>query len=99
VGHLELLVGEQLRPFRGGTLNPEHVKQAIETGIVPIPVLPEPAERKAIRRAAGISCRGLARIIGCDHQSLSNWESGAFAPRQRHDVIYRRALAAMQAAR
>jgi DNA-binding XRE family transcriptional regulator len=83
---------------KGGHVKESYIAAAITNGIVPVAVLPAPEQRRQIREAAGISRRALARVLGVHHHSLMAWESSAWEPRQKHDVPYRRALAAMQAA-
>ncbi|WP_106253295.1 helix-turn-helix domain-containing protein [Allonocardiopsis opalescens] len=43
--------------------------------------LPDPAQRRAIRQAAGLSQQELADAIGVTRQAVSNWESGIRTPR------------------
>jgi DNA-binding transcriptional regulator YiaG len=43
--------------------------------------LPAPAERRAIREAAGLSQQDLADAIGTTRQAVSHWELGARTPR------------------
>jgi len=43
--------------------------------------LPTPEERRAIRRAAGLSQGELAQAIGVTRQAVSNWESGIRTPK------------------
>ncbi|MEU8752018.1 helix-turn-helix transcriptional regulator [Streptomyces chartreusis] len=42
--------------------------------------LPAPAERRAIRKAAGLSQGELAEAIGVTRQAVSNWEAGIRTP-------------------
>lgn len=50
--------------------------------------LPAPAERRAIRRAAGLSQGELAQAIGVTRQAISNWESGIRTPKGEFLVRY-----------
>jgi DNA-binding transcriptional regulator YiaG len=43
--------------------------------------LPEPAVRRELREAAGLTQREVGRVIGVDEATVSRWESGARAPR------------------
>jgi DNA-binding XRE family transcriptional regulator len=59
--------------------------------------LPPPAERRAIRVAAGISQRRLARALGVCQRNVSNWESPTGPePRPEHALAYRVALDALR---
>jgi DNA-binding transcriptional regulator YiaG len=42
--------------------------------------LPAPEVRAAIRRASGISALVVAQTVGCDRQSIRNWELGRCDP-------------------
>ncbi|WP_435601262.1 helix-turn-helix transcriptional regulator [Streptomyces sp. C10-9-1] len=42
--------------------------------------LPSPAERRAIRQAAGLSQGELAEAIGVTRQAVSHWEAGTRTP-------------------
>lgn len=42
--------------------------------------LPSPAERRAIRKAAGLSQGELAEAIGVTRQAVSHWEAGTRTP-------------------
>ncbi|QIY95871.1 helix-turn-helix transcriptional regulator [Streptomyces sp. S1D4-11] len=43
--------------------------------------LPAPAERRAIRQAAGLSQGELAEAIGVTRQAVSHWEAGTRTPK------------------
>ena len=43
--------------------------------------LPVPAERRAIRKAAGLSQGELAEAIGVTRQAVSHWEAGTRTPK------------------
>jgi transcriptional regulator with XRE-family HTH domain len=43
--------------------------------------LPPPAERRALREAAGISLETVAREIGVTRQAVGHWEAGDRRPR------------------
>jgi DNA-binding transcriptional regulator YiaG len=74
-----------------------HVTEAIAAGVYPLAVLPRPETRRQIRHAAGVSMNGLARALGTNRWSIRQWETGEREPSARFDLVYRRALAVMQA--
>lgn len=43
--------------------------------------LPDPAQRRAIREAVGISQHELAEAIGVTRQAISHWENGTRTPK------------------
>lgn len=55
-------------------------------------MLPAPSERRAIREAAGVSQRRLARDVGVTATAVATWESGRSEPRGDHLVQYARVL-------
>lgn len=58
--------------------------------------LPPPAERRAIREAAGVSISAIARELGVSPSAVSVWEKGTFTPRPRHAAAYSDLLRALQ---
>lgn len=60
--------------------------------------LPEPAERRAIREAVGLSQGELAEAVGVTRQAISHWESGLRTPQGRMLDRYIEAIRAMRAA-
>lgn len=59
--------------------------------------LPSPAVARALREAAGISLRELARELGVDPTTLSRWERGLARPgrRDRARALLERYVAAL----
>lgn len=60
--------------------------------------LPEPAVRRAIRRAAGVSLADVADVLGVTRQAVSMWELGERTPRGPLLHAYLDALRALQRA-
>lgn len=59
--------------------------------------LPSPDEARAIREAAGVSKRRLARELGVHEYTLARWERGDFHPASRSLRRYVELLAALKA--
>ena len=60
--------------------------------------LPEPAERRALREAAGLTQRELADTIGVDRTAITHWESGRRNPDGKRLDAYLEALGALREA-
>lgn len=60
--------------------------------------LPPPAERRAIRIAAGVSQLKIAREIGASAPAVGVWERGPYDPSDRFRVPYAKLLAALKKA-
>lgn len=56
--------------------------------------LPRPAERKRIRKRAGVSLREVAEEIGVTQTTVWHWEEGR-GPSPKHAVRYREVLDAL----
>lgn len=54
--------------------------------------LPPPAERRRIRRRAGVSLRSAAEVVGVSRQSILDWERGEVKPLLEHAIAYRELL-------
>lgn len=54
--------------------------------------LPSPTERRAIRRAAGVTLEELAAVVGVSRASIGFWESGQVHPRGENLRRYSLAL-------
>lgn len=54
--------------------------------------LPDLAERKRIRKAAGVSLRRMADEIGVTEAAAHHWENGTHAPSMENAVKYRALL-------
>lgn len=50
--------------------------------------LPQPAERRAIRQAAGLSLRQVGRDLGVTPQCVALWETGHREPRGGNLLAY-----------
>lgn len=46
----------------------------------PMPILPEPAERKRLREAFGITQVKLGASMGVDRKTIARWETGTSEP-------------------
>jgi transcriptional regulator with XRE-family HTH domain len=47
--------------------------------------LPPPAERRRIRKQAGVSLRDMGAALGVSHSLVAKWEAGA-TPRERREA-------------
>jgi DNA-binding transcriptional regulator YiaG len=56
--------------------------------------LPDPASRRAIRRAAGVSLSELAAVVGVTKGAVQHWERGRRRPTGEHLERYVAALTA-----
>ena len=56
-------------------------------------MLPPPAQRREIRREAGLSQEDLAFALGVNGTTLCRWESGERQPSDEHVVGYQQVLA------
>lgn len=59
------------------------------------PRLPPPAERRAIRLAAGATLEDVARALRVHAMTVSRWERGVAEPWPRHHAAYLCLLAAL----
>lgn len=72
--------------------------EATETGASPLADLvraarlPEPAERRRIRIAAGVSLRRVAEELGVSIPTVHNWENGKDGPSLENAAAYRALL-------
>jgi len=48
------------------------------------------SEIKELRERLGISQEALARLIGCSHASVYNWERGTYKPTQMAEAALER---------
>jgi DNA-binding transcriptional regulator YiaG len=53
-----------------------------------VPRLPPPADRRAIRVAAGATLRDIAVALKVDAMTISRWERGLTEPWPRHRAAY-----------
>ena len=58
--------------------------------------LPDPAERRAIRRRAGLSLHQVANAVGVTPTALANWETGRRGVSERHLKTYVEILQALE---
>lgn len=58
--------------------------------------LPEPAERRSLREAAGLTQRELADAVGVDRTTIAHWESGRHTPNGKLLDSYLEALGALR---
>lgn len=59
--------------------------------------LPSPAERRRVRKRAGVSLRTIGDALGVTPQTVLRWERGA-RPTVEHAAAYRELLEALEAA-
>ncbi|MEJ2865954.1 helix-turn-helix domain-containing protein [Actinomycetospora flava] len=59
-------------------------------------VLPDPKQRRALRRALGIGQREMATELGVSVQTISAWENGKAAPTGARRERYAALLARMK---
>lgn len=60
--------------------------------------LPEPAARRQIREAAGVTLREAAAACGVTPMALLHWERGTVRPRRENAVAYATLLTALRRA-
>lgn len=60
-----------------------------------VPRLPPPADRRAIRLAAGATLRQIGEALRVDAMTVSRWERGLTEPWPRHRAAYLCLLAAL----
>lgn len=60
--------------------------------------LPEPAQRRALREAAGLTQRELADALRVDRTTIAHWESGRHTPNGKLLDAYVDALRVLQEA-
>jgi transcriptional regulator with XRE-family HTH domain len=60
--------------------------------------LPEPAERRALREAAGLTQQELAVAVGVDRTAIAHWESGRRNPDGKRLDAYVEALRVLKGA-
>jgi DNA-binding XRE family transcriptional regulator len=58
--------------------------------------LPPPAERQAIRAAAGATVEDVAAAVGVNPMTIRRWEAGTSKPWPRHKSAYITCLAALE---
>lgn len=54
--------------------------------------LPPPAQRRALRQAAGLTLDDLAHLVGCTPQAVDHWEAGRREPSGQFLAAYVDAL-------
>lgn len=57
--------------------------------------LPSTAERKRIRKAAGVSLREAGEAVGVTGETIWNWENDQYGPSRKNAVLYRKLLEAL----
>ncbi|MEV5792686.1 helix-turn-helix transcriptional regulator [Streptomyces sp. NPDC052192] len=60
--------------------------------------LPEPAQRVALRKRAGLTQKELAEILGVDRTAVAHWEAGRRNPDGKRLESYIEALQVLEAA-
>ncbi len=58
--------------------------------------LPRPAERRALRKALGLTLHEVAELIGCSHVAVLHWEKGERTPQGENLTRYRELLDALR---
>ena len=67
-----------------------------ELSLTATPPLPPVEERRAIRKAAGVTQAGLAHALDVNFAAVSHWENGRTTPRGRNRRAYAAALDQMR---
>ena len=68
----------------------------LRTQVLAARALPLPAERRAIRVAAGVGTQELAKAVGVSRQCIYQWERGDREPKTRRLRVYIEALRIMR---
>ena len=58
--------------------------------------LPPPAERRALRKALGLTLQEVAGLVGCSHVAVVHWERGERTPQGANRTRYRELLEALE---
>ena len=58
--------------------------------------LPPPAERRALRKALGLTVQEVAGLVGCSHVAVVHWEKGQRTPQGDNRTRYRELLDALE---
>ena len=58
--------------------------------------LPSPSERRALRKALGLTLHEVAELVGCSHVAVLNWEKGQRTPQGENLSRYRELLDALR---
>ena len=58
--------------------------------------LPPPSERRALRKALGLTVQEVAKLIGCSHVAVVHWEKGERTPQGENLERYRELLDALK---
>ncbi len=66
---------------------------AIRAKIRTLKALPEPAERRRLRAAAGLSLQDVATAVEVTRATVHRWENGLLVPSQAHISTYLAVLA------
>lgn len=90
------LIPGRTDPMASGTS--ETVTEAITRRLKLRSDLPEPAERRSLREAVGLSQQEIADIVGVTRNTISGYELGVRAPQGAHLDRYVEALRALREA-
>ena len=58
--------------------------------------LPPPSERRALRKALGLTLQEVAELVGCSHVAVVHWEKGQRTPQGGNLTRYRELLDALR---
>ena len=97
--------GQETIPIATGMVHDDHMTTDTNTLIENVKrrisvkrAMPNPAQRRRIRKLANISQATLANAVGVSQSTIGYWETGERNPSGEHAEIYLRLLLELQAA-